>query len=388
MVFIVGVTIATLTGDNGILTRAQEAKNKTEQAQKDEENILNSYEDKINEYAGIDWDTVLANAQKHPDQVTSTAIGVGTDGNPVNMDLWIYSLYENGYALNSAEVLSGSIQNMGYSNENIETDQSKENYGKIKGKIPTYISEDNGKNWKPVINMNRTFYHCTNLIIMPEIPITVTDLEGTFMGCTSLQNLQNIPNNVKKMDSTFYNCTSLKNINQLPLNLISMYATFQGCTLLEDICQIPDNVTNMNRTFYRCTTLKKINQLPSNLIDMSETFAYCISLKSICQIPNKVTNMYSTFRYCSSLDNINITIPTNVINIRNLFNGCTHLYGNINILADISIEKEDDGFYAYSSWLNNAATESIEKLVLGPIENKNLIEQIKPQNSNIKCVWE
>ena len=72
----------------GIINRATEAKEKTEEAQKQEENTLNSYEDTINEYMGIDWDTVLANAEKHPNQETSTAIGVGTDGRPVNMDLW------------------------------------------------------------------------------------------------------------------------------------------------------------------------------------------------------------------------------------------------------------------------------------------------------------
>ena len=96
LLILAGVTIATLTGDNGILTRVQEAKEETEQAQKDEENILNSYEDKINEYIGIDWDTALANAQKHPDQKISTAIGVGTDGRSVNMDLWEFTLLDDG----------------------------------------------------------------------------------------------------------------------------------------------------------------------------------------------------------------------------------------------------------------------------------------------------
>ena len=52
MVFIVGVTIATLTGDNGILTRAKEAKEKTEIAQNDEQDILTKYEDIIEEYTG------------------------------------------------------------------------------------------------------------------------------------------------------------------------------------------------------------------------------------------------------------------------------------------------------------------------------------------------
>ena len=36
LLILAGVTIATLTGDNGILTRTQEAKNQTEEAKKDE----------------------------------------------------------------------------------------------------------------------------------------------------------------------------------------------------------------------------------------------------------------------------------------------------------------------------------------------------------------
>ena len=115
LLILAGVMIATLIGNNGILARAQEAKNKTEEAQKEEENILYSYEDKINEYAGIDWDTVLANAQKHPDQKTSTAIGVGTDGRAVNMDLWEYTLLDDGtYGLNDQEALSLNVSSTGY----------------------------------------------------------------------------------------------------------------------------------------------------------------------------------------------------------------------------------------------------------------------------------
>ena len=41
-----------LTGEIGILTQAQNAKNETEQAQKDEENILSDYEDYINKATG------------------------------------------------------------------------------------------------------------------------------------------------------------------------------------------------------------------------------------------------------------------------------------------------------------------------------------------------
>ena len=49
-----GVSIAMLTGQNGILTQAQKAKTETENATKNEVAILNDYEDKINDALGIE----------------------------------------------------------------------------------------------------------------------------------------------------------------------------------------------------------------------------------------------------------------------------------------------------------------------------------------------
>ncbi len=50
LLILAGVTIAALSGDNGILTRAKEAKEKTEQAQKEEEKTLSSIENIIEKY--------------------------------------------------------------------------------------------------------------------------------------------------------------------------------------------------------------------------------------------------------------------------------------------------------------------------------------------------
>lgn len=52
LLILAGVTIATLTGDNGILTRAQDAQNKTEQAKQDEQETLDDYELYIKEATG------------------------------------------------------------------------------------------------------------------------------------------------------------------------------------------------------------------------------------------------------------------------------------------------------------------------------------------------
>ena len=48
LLILAGVTIAALSGDNGILTRAKEAKQKTEQAQKEEEKTLSNMESILN----------------------------------------------------------------------------------------------------------------------------------------------------------------------------------------------------------------------------------------------------------------------------------------------------------------------------------------------------
>ena len=50
LLILAGVSIAMLTGENGILTQAQNVKNKTEEAQADEENRLNEYNNIINNY--------------------------------------------------------------------------------------------------------------------------------------------------------------------------------------------------------------------------------------------------------------------------------------------------------------------------------------------------
>ena len=50
LLILAGVSIAMLTGQNGILTQAQNAKNRTEEAQGEEENRLNEYNNIINNY--------------------------------------------------------------------------------------------------------------------------------------------------------------------------------------------------------------------------------------------------------------------------------------------------------------------------------------------------
>lgn len=353
LLILAGVSIATLTGDNGILTRAQEAKNKTEEAQKDEENILSSYEDKINEYAGIDWDTVLANAQKHPEQKTSTAIGVGTDGRAVNMDLWECTLLEDGtYALNDSDsVAITGTRTAGYTGNIVD--------GKIEGTIPQYIKDESDGSFIEVTSIQWLFYQKTELATSPKIPDTITNMYNTFNGCTNLITVGEIPDSVTNMQGTFNGCTSLTTVTSLPNNLENMSYTFQNCSKLITVCDIPNNVTNMEATFLKCT-----------------------SLIIAPEISSSVTNMHLTFQNCTNLTTVGI-IPNSVINMQSTFNGCTNLQGEIIINANLTgaILDEEANIKDYQGVLWNACmTDGITLKLSGtcPVLQKIVSETNNP----------
>lgn len=404
LLILAGVTIATLTGDNGILTRTQEAKEKTEQAQKEEQNILDSYEDKINEYAGIDWDTVLDNAQKHPDQKTSTAIGVGIDGKAVNMDLWEYTLLDDGtYALNTSETIT-AVEEEDWSDAQKGYQGAFTEEGKIEGCLPQYIKNESDDTFIEVTDLTYLFYNCTELKVMPEIPSTVksmcntflscenleeisdipygiVDLDSTFSGCTSLKVAPNIPNTVTNMNSTFYLCSNLSSISNFPENLESLDYTFQGCSKLTKIPEIPNGVLTMEGTFRSCTSIEIGPSIPDSVISMESTFSSCTSLTTIPHISNSVEDMSKTFYNCTKLVTVP-EIPESVTNMKETFSGCSSLTGIITINASLSGTIDGDDKNDYYAVLWNAATnEGCEIKLTGTCPMlENIVESTSKSN--------
>lgn len=308
LLILAGVTIATLIGENGILTRTQEARNETKQEQKDEENILNSYEDQINEYAGIDWDTALANAQKHPEQKTSTATGVGTDGKAVNMDLWQYTLLDDGTYLVSYSPDEKNIVD-----------------GKIKGNIPQYIKDEIDDDFIEVTSLENCFINNKNLKYSPKIPSTIIYLNGTFANCEVLEEPPVVPQGV-----------------------IEMRSTFSGCVSLQEMPEIPNSVQILNSTFANCGLIEKMKVLPDSIISMANAFNGCTNLENISNIPKNVQNMNATFNSCNSIGNVDLIIPNTVTDFQSTFQNCTNMSGNIEINASV------DGslLYGYSDYAN------------------------------------
>ena len=338
LLILAGITITAISGDNGILQNAARAKEEAEQAQENEENILNSYEDKTNKYAGIDWETVLTNAQKHPDQKTSTAIGVGTDGRAVNMDLWEYTKLEDGtYGLNDKDVFieDDYIASPGYSNNNLVG-------GKIQGTIPQYIKDDTSDTFIPVTNLNYLFYN-TDLLEAPIIPNTVTSMRATF-NKTKILKMPEIPNGVTNMYGTFASCTNLIGTSAIPNSVTDMTGTFNGCSSLIVAPELSENIITMNMAFYNCISLIDAPIIPDKVETMDLTFAGCTNLTTVKVIPESVESLKQTFQRCINLRG-EIEINANIINISNAyitFYGATKgegitlkLKGNCPILNEI-----------------------------------------------------
>ena len=179
---------------------------------------------------GVNWNTAMKEV-KAPESQTTTpqnVIGIGTDGNAVNMDLWEYTLMEdNTYILNDGI----SPTNAGYLG-------TFTNNGEIIGKIPQYISIDGGKNYKPVSSLHSVFKFCSDLKIAPEIPKTVTNMNVAFSH-TEIEETPYITSNVTALRWTF-EYTKIKEMPLLPESIEDVTGAFSVCQELKVIKKLPN----------------------------------------------------------------------------------------------------------------------------------------------------
>ncbi|MBR3720427.1 MAG: hypothetical protein IKN09_01645, partial [Clostridia bacterium] len=92
LLILAGISIQMLTGDNGILTRAGEARDKTQETQKDEEvkiAVLGSYDS----HANLDIDKLLSNLNEINDITVTPTQENGKNTFPVTVETE-YTTYE------------------------------------------------------------------------------------------------------------------------------------------------------------------------------------------------------------------------------------------------------------------------------------------------------
>ena len=215
---------------------------------------------------------------------------------------------------------------------------------------------------------NAAFKYCTDLTDI-EIPNSVTKIgNDAFYGCTKLNNIT-IPSNLTSIgDYVFYECTGLTDII-IPSSITSIgnYA-FYECTGLTNIT-IPSNLTNIgNYAFYECTGLTNIT-IPSSVTSIGNgTFSRCTGLTDII-IPSSVTSIgNSAFSRCTGLTDI--IIPSSVTNIGSYaFSGCI---GLTDITIPSSVTNIESNVFSNCGFLASISVDS-SNLVYDSRESCNAI---------------
>lgn len=180
LLILAGATIATLTGDNGIITRANQAKTETEQAEKEEKNNLENQADFISEYTnGIEVEQVT-------DENPGVLEGSGTEADPYTInsieDLVVFaSNVTNGTTYEEQTVKLGL--SLDFNSTKSYVDPLRTDYGEYgyNGELKTLLTS--GEGFKPI----GTIY---------DSDISTNYFKGTFDGnFNAIYNLyQNIEN--------------------------------------------------------------------------------------------------------------------------------------------------------------------------------------------------
>lgn len=348
LLILAAISIATLTGNNGILTRANEAKEQTIVGKEKEEistayngAVANNLEPKVTaedlqgeldklvgegktnveeiedgklkvtfdtnhsyevsngqttqledtEFTpSVDWSKILDEANKNPDsmkhkdQLESDLIGIGTDGNPVNMDYW-----KNIYMANDGTFGIGVKSGHGaYAYEKSYVGGVTSD-GKIQGTIPQYIYNAATKKFVEVTELPGTFLRNEEIRIAPQIPSTVVFMGHTFYCCTNLEKGSEIPSGVGTVE------------NDLDDKEYAMLRTYSGCVKLKEAPKILAEGPELDETFANCIALEKVTNIPNTVEELYYTFMNCQKLKSIAKIPSSVKQMRSTFQGCIEL---------------------------------------------------------------------------------------
>ena len=312
LLILAGITVATLTGDNGLLTKAGEAKNASEQANLEEEVQLALIEGQTDKYFNSN-----SNMEEKLKAIFEKSYGQG------NIDVTKAGKNYKAKVKNTKTAYrikaNGTV-------EKYEEMNPTEVYARLDDDGTLYLRATQGTGYNVYTNSNSiqlswntagnaTKASVTKVVI--EEPIAPTSGYLMFVHCTKLQEIQNIEylhtENINNMNNMFCNCGSLQNLN------VSRFDT--------------SNVTDMGGMFSSCNSLQNIdvsNFDTSNVINMGSMFYLCSALTELDVSgfdTSKIQSMGYMFIYCSKLANIDVTNfnTDNVTNMEYMFFGCNSL---------------------------------------------------------------
>lgn len=302
MLILAGVSINLVIGDNGVVTKAKQAKMKSEfAAYKEELELFNTARYMENPEYSIG--TLTAG---------KSTLNYNTNNGSGGSIKEILTSISDEY-LDKVEIIKGEI------------------YINTKNKMEIEVAQEMGIKPNPYDIKDGILLSSTgNLLLMDEtgtvtIPDSVKEIgSGAFSKLTGLKKIV-IPGTVKKISSSAFafNSTLEEVVLEEGIKEIGDQA-FNGCTKLRTV-KLPQSLKTINNlAFYDCSNLESIN-IPSEVQNIGTyVFAGCKALNSV-KIEEGVTKVTSSeFSGCTNLTSI--TIPSTVTNINpNAFDRCTNL---------------------------------------------------------------
>ena len=389
LLILAGISIMMLTGDNGILTRAGEAKEEMERVQLEEilklsiiggwdknrlnvakirENIKNELPEA--EVFGSDFPLIVkAKGRTYKIDGEGTIVAVNMTEDEINELTAGNGIYAKLYNIDNKKVLViDNNPDFTYNSGTLEKTYNEENQEYLKNENKTVWCEDAGQIDRVIINgavypdsTKTWFKDFTKITEIENISKlytkNITNMSEMFNNCERLENidLSNFNYNAKNVTSMiamFRNCKSLKilDLSYLDNNKCmkdEVSGLLQGCNLDElYLCSFPE-ITDLSYFMpLLCATNTKYINLESmdtsNVTNMGTMFANCSKVEQIDFMRSidddvagvisfsfaNVTNTEAMFTGCTNLKTINFgfTAEDNKIsNMSGMFNGCKSL---------------------------------------------------------------
>ena len=332
LLILAGVSIATLTGENGIIGKAEEARDANKIAEYKDRIELARGEKALEKLGIVTLDDLID--QIYKDEIVPEGNITKIDeemAELVTEECYIFHItgdtteyIKKGVMPKEPPTIYASL-NEGVLSFFSTEEAAKANGGKFyEGNIGEMVFERGTTGWPRPVNTpwydDRT--QVTKVIF--EDKITPNNLEYYFYGLENITEIEKIENldtkNVTSMKMTFYKCEKLSSINVSgfsTINVTNMNNLFGNCTALTsiDVGSLDTRrVKDMDGLFGECTNLRRIENLEHldtrNVIDMAYMFQNCNNLEQV-NLSNfrtdKVVDMQCMFCNCSKLMNIDLS---------------------------------------------------------------------------------
>ena len=335
LLILAGVTVMTLTGDNGLLTKAGEAKNATEQSKLEEEVQLALIEGQTDKYFNSNS----------------------------NMEEKLKAIFEKSYGQGNIDVTKAG------KNYKVKVKDSKTTYRvRYDGKVEKYEEMDPTEVYARLDDDGILYLRATKVddrykiytdsssienvlnstkdiidIVVIEDNIAPLTAYNMFKDCIKLKKIENMEKfhteNIKYFNYFFINCINLMEVDVSKFdtsNATTMHSMFDGCKNIKylDVSGFnTENVTDLAWMFGGCNNLQNIDVSGFNTnkaTNMARMFSQCNSLKGLDVSEfntSNVTSFTHMFIECFSLEELDVSKfdTSKATTMHSMFDGCKNI---------------------------------------------------------------